>query len=275
MIIENGKKKKDAEIAEDTMELKEHESDDKKISIGVVASVCLFIVTLTVSIILITVTLRNSKPAAPTTQEPTQSAQTNDPPVEQQQHEQEFSASQEIRTVATSPDFPSGDLNANAFPAFSYTPDGYATYYATIDHVMLAADVPDEAAQQVAEAFACNMYALNWNNPEHVLYVEGKAGDWWSVEDLSYGFEMYINREKNVVMYKDEGISPEEQYNILSVIYNHYNSISHTVYCLGTAEGIASAYVEDTKEYFAIDADTYEILNVMSEEEVISGAGGE
>ena len=278
MIIENGKKRKETEIVEEATELKEHDTGEKKISIGVVASICLFIVTVTVSIILVTLTIRNSKsaPAAQEPQTPQQSVQNNDPPVQSQKTEQnQKPVAQERRTVETSPEFPSGDLNTNAFPAFSYTPEGYAEFYATIERIDLAAGIPDEVAQQVVEAFTCNMYVLNWNNPGHVLYVEGKEGDWWSVVDEAFDFSMYINRDKNVVMYKDDGVSPDEQYNILSVIYNHYNSSKHTVYCLGVHGNEALAYVSDTDEYFSIDPNTYEVLEVLSGEEVDSAAGAE
>lgn len=277
MIFENGKKKKDIDMFEEkeVTELQEHKKDDKKISVGVVASICLFVVTLTVSIILITVTIRNNKPAAQQTQFPeqqTQQTQTQQTQTQQpQDSDQQTTPIPSVRTVATSSAFPSGNLNNNTFPAYEFTEENYAKYYATIDHVELSAEVPDEAAQQVIEAFTCSMDILTWNNAGHILYVESKEGDWWSVVDTVYGFEMWINRDMNVVMYKDEGIHPDIQYPVLSAIYNFYGSSAHTVYCLGVVDGSMVAYISDMGEYFYIDPNSYEVLEVVDEGSVNNG----
>lgn len=277
MIFENGKKKKDIDMfeEEEVTELQEHKKDDKKISVGVVASICLFVVTLTVSIILITATIRNNKPAAQQTQFPeqqTQQTQTQQTQTQQpQDSDQQTTPVPSVRTVATSSAFPSGNLNNNTFPAYEFTEENYAKYYATIDHVELSAEVPDEAAQQVIEAFTCSMDILTWNNAGHILYVESREGDWWSVADTVYGFEMWINRDMNVVMYKDEGIHPDIQYPVLSAIYNFYGSSAHTVYCLGVVDGSMVAYISDMGEYFYIDPNSYEVLEVVDEGSVNNG----
>lgn len=171
-----------------------------------------------------------------------------------------------LRTVPTKGAFPQEDLNNNGFPPYTFTEENYAKYYATIDHVEVSGNLPDEVAQEVVESFVCSMDILTWDRPGHVLVVEGMWGDWYSVKDTAYDFDMWINRDLNVVIYKDDGVSPDVAYQVLCTVYHYYDAVNYTVYCLGEEDGVFLAWIYDTNEYCKLDPDSYELLGVVPAE---------
>lgn len=251
--------------------------DEKKVSVSIIIAAVIFIISLFFVIGVFIITGNKKDLEIPTSQqenitdgnkETAQEDTSNQSTLPKQENVEitgvDATNDPDIEAVTeTSNEFPTGSLNDNSYPFFEYDVDTYIASADTIKSIKVQDGLPENTAQDVKEAYACWLQRMEWTEPVHDLVVDKQQGDWYSVKDMTYDFDMWANRKLNVCVDKCEGMDANTIYNCYASVFNYYNTTLLTLEPIPGYDGRIPVYVYQHDEFVILNSITYTVIDVV------------